>query len=47
MRCPQCGKENDEGYKFCLGCGAGLEASGTTDAAGLERLIDDLAGERE
>lgn len=40
MRCPQCGKENDEKFKFCLGCGAGLEASGTAESAGSAGVAD-------
>ena len=26
--CPNCGKENQDHYKFCLGCGAKLPAAG-------------------
>jgi tetratricopeptide (TPR) repeat protein len=26
MRCPQCGQENPEGFRFCGSCGAALEA---------------------
>ncbi len=27
ITCDECGRENDDEYKFCLGCGAALEAS--------------------
>ncbi len=28
ITCDECGRENDDEYKFCLGCGASLEDSG-------------------
>ena len=41
ITCDECGRENDEEYKFCLGCGAALEASddgGEPESAGAEMV---------
>ncbi|MCK5799766.1 MAG: FHA domain-containing protein [Deltaproteobacteria bacterium] len=35
--CPQCGKENQDHYKFCLGCGAELQED-TVPPASAERV---------
>ena len=40
ITCDECGRENDDEYKFCLGCGAALEQSddGGDDEAGSELI---------
>jgi hypothetical protein len=34
VRCPECGKENKDNFKFCLGCGSSLEAPPPQATAG-------------
>lgn len=38
MRCPRCGENNDEGYRFCRNCGSALPAAG--DSAATMSLTD-------
>lgn len=40
ITCDECGRENDDEYKFCLGCGAALEESddGDEDEGGSEMI---------
>jgi ABC-type multidrug transport system ATPase subunit/pSer/pThr/pTyr-binding forkhead associated (FHA) protein len=33
MRCPRCGEKNDEGFKFCRGCGGPLPVADEAEAA--------------
>ena len=30
MKCPKCGKENDDGAKFCKGCGGSLQSNSSS-----------------
>ena len=36
ITCPACSKQNQDHYRFCLGCGAELPRGGTPAAAGEE-----------
>ena len=38
MYCEQCGTKNDEGTKFCTGCGAKLAADGSVEVAGPKEI---------
>ena len=42
ITCDECGRENDEEYKFCLGCGAALEQSAEEEepAGGETEIIN-------
>ncbi len=44
--CNRCGKENQDHYKFCLGCGAELTASGKGggDVAMMKTMMQDTSG---
>lgn len=44
--CNRCGKENQDHYKFCLGCGAELTASGKSggDVAMMKTMMQDASG---
>ena len=43
--CNRCGKENQDHYKFCLGCGAELtrEAAGGDNMAMMKTMMADRA----
>ena len=42
--CLNCGKENQDHYKFCLGCGAKLPSPGTVEQ--VADLVTYMASER-
>jgi serine/threonine protein phosphatase PrpC/uncharacterized OB-fold protein len=47
MKCPNCGKENREGAKFCNYCGKPLKKEEIVDASQKEKLIQDEEAEQQ
>ena len=42
IKCAKCGKDNQDHYKYCLGCGAELPAN----AQAYVRRLEELSGAR-
>lgn len=47
ISCPACGKQNQDHYRFCLGCGAELPRGGPAEAATAEPEAEDEIVEEE